>query len=353
MWYELKIVDNQVTVTNLQVEDSVIVTIFVSENCNDEYREVIAPYLVDFKETVSLPMIDGTYKVQINRVSGSMILDTKAYIVPYYGMLIKSIIYDAELFLCGCSCEDCDDCYEDEKSALSLMVKAFSYYTLLYKFYPRFYDVVFKCLNCSILDINSCILRTEKFIGQADNKELLEKILSGFYLSFYYAEYYNASDVEDQKLINKKFKIEKLIKCIKTTNADIQCITQQIENNMGIFQVTFEQHINMPPSEVGDYSTTAANRSSLTLTPAMFTNLTTPPYADPENDPAQAIRIDSLPTNGVTLLLGSNPVTVGQVITMSTIAGGTLTLNGPNQDAIAVGTFNFSVRDIGSMQFTS
>ena len=122
---------------------------------------------------------------------------------------------------------------------------------------------------------------------------------------------------------------------------------------MGIFQVTFDAYINRPPSEVGDYSTTAGNRATLVLTPAMFTTLTTPVYADPEGDAAQAVRIDSLATNGATLMLGSNPVTVGQVITMTTIAGGTLTLQGPNQDAVAVSTFNFSVRDVGSMQFTS
>ena len=353
MWYKLDIVDNQITIRNTQAEDIIRATIYVTEDCSEDFREVIKPYLIDFEETIKLPMIDGSYMIKIDRFFGNTLIDSDEYIYPYYGMLLKSIISELDYFLCGCDCKDCDDCKKDEKSALNIILKTFSYYTLLYKYYPRFYDAVFKCLNCSILDINSCILRNENFIGNSDNQDLLEKILSAFYLSFYYAEYYNAPTSASKEIVNKKFKYDKLIKCIKTTNTDISCITNQIKNNMGIFRVTFEQHINMPPNEVGDYSATSGNRSTLTLTPAMFTTLTIPQYADPEGDAAQAVRIDSLPTNGAILMLGSNPVTVGQIITMSTIAGGTLTLVGPNQDALATSTFTFSVRDIGSMQFTS
>lgn len=355
MWYNLTIVDNEITVRNLQADDLVQVTIYVSENCSDDYREVIKPYLVDFEKTRKLPLIDGTYRIKIDRITidGNTLIETKEYLYPYFGMLLNSIIVDLEYFLCGCTCKDCDDCHEDEKSALSIMVKAFSYYTLLYKYYSRFYDAVFKCLDCSILEINSCILRNEKFLGKTDTNDLLKKILTGFYTAFYYAEYYNATTDEAKDKINKKFKADKIFKCIKTTNSEIDCITKQIENNMGIFQITFDAYKNRPPSEVGDYSTTAGNRAVLTITPQMFTTLTVPAYADPEGDAAQAVRIDSLATNGATLMLGSNPVTVGQIITMTTIAGGTLTLVGPNQDAVATSTFNFSVRDVGSMQFVS
>ncbi len=353
MWYKLTTLDRQITVKNLQVEDEVIINISVSENCSEEYKSVLEPLLIDFEETVQLPQIDGDYKIEIHRVLNNVVIETETYIYPYYGLLLGSIIDELDYFLCGCACQNCEDCNKDEKSALSIMLKAFSYYTLLYKYYPRFYDVVFKCLNCSIQDINNCILRNERFLGVAQNEDLLKKILSSFYLSFYYAEYYNASDSIAKNFINKKFKYDKVFKCIKTTNTDINCITNQIENNMGLFQVTFEAYVNRPPSTVGDYSTTVDNRVSTVLTPAMFTTLTTPVYSDPEGDAAQAIRIDSLATNGAVLKLNSNPVTVGQVITIATIANNTLTLQGPNQDAVATSTFNFSVRDVGSMQFTS
>ena len=353
MWYKLTIVNNQIIIRNLQSEDIVMATIYVSENCSDNFREVIKSYTIDFEETVKLPVIDGSYKIKIDRIVDNVVIDTDEYIYPYYGLLLGSIIDELEYFLCGCNCKDCDDCNKDEKSALSIMLKSFSYYTLLYKYYPRFYDAVFKCMNCSILDINNCILRNEKFLGVSQNEDLLEKILSAFYLSFYFAEYYNAVDDSAKELINKKFKYNKLIKCIKTTNADIDCITNQIENNMGLFQVTFDAYINRPPTEVGDYSTTAGNRAIITLTPAMFTTLTIPAYHDPEGDAAQAIRVDSLATNSAVLTYNNNPVTVGQIITIADIASNMLKITGPNQNAIATSTFNFSVRDVGSMQFSS
>ena len=353
MWYKLTIVNNQIIIRNLQSEDIVMATIYVSENCSDNFREVIKSYTIDFEETVKLPVIDGSYKIKIDRIVDNVVIDTDEYIYPYYGLLLGSIIDELEYFLCGCNCKDCDDCNKDEKSALSIMLKSFSYYTLLYKYYPRFCDAVFKCMNCSILDINNCILRNEKFLGVSQNEDLLEKILSAFYLSFYFAEYYNAVDDSAKELINKKFKYNKLIKCIKTTNADIDCITNQIENNMGLFQVTFDAYINRPPTEVGDYSTTAGNRAIITLTPAMFTTLTIPAYHDPEGDAAQAIRVDSLATNSAVLTYNNNPVTVGQIITIADIASNMLKITGPNQNAIATSTFNFSVRDVGSMQFSS
>ena len=353
MWYKLTIVDNILKVKNLSSETSVYISVFISENCKENYKEVIKSTLVDFEETFKLPFIDGKYKIKIDRVVENTIIDTVEYIYPYYGLLLKSIINDLEKLLCNCKCKDCDDCVKDEQSILKIFLKSFSYYTLMYKYYPRFYDAIFNCNDCDILETTNCIIINEKVLGNFNNEKLLYKILSAFYYSFYYAEYYNANTEEDKLLINNKFKINIISKCKDLDNTNIDCLTKQIENNMGLFQITFYSYINRPPTEVGDYSSTAGNRATLVLTPTMFTTLTTPVYADPEGDAAQAVRIDSLATNGATLMLGSNPVTVGQIITMTTIAGGTLTLQGPNQDLIAVSTFNFSVRDVGSMQFTS
>lgn len=350
MWYKIDLTDGIITVTNLSSDSSIVVTVYVSTDSDSEFREVIESYTVDFEETKKLPSIDGVYKIKLDRIYGNTITDTVEGLYPYYGMLIKSIIEEMEYFLCGCGCETCDDCNKDEKTYLSILLKSFSYYTLLYPFYQRFYGVVFKCLNYSISDIANCIMLSEKVIGSAEKEDLFKKIISSFYLAFYFAESYGASDTE---AIKKKFKYDKIIKCIKANNTDIECIKNNIENNMGQFSVQFGQYINKAPDVVGNYSTTADNRSTKTLTPAMFTTLTTPAYHDPEGDAAQAVRIDSLATNGATLTYNNNPVTVGQIITITDIAANMLKITGPNQDAIANSIFNFSVRDSGSMQFTS
>ena len=122
---------------------------------------------------------------------------------------------------------------------------------------------------------------------------------------------------------------------------------------MANFTINFQAYVNLPPSQVGNYTTTQANRSTLTITPAMFTTSTTPPYSDPENDAAQAVRIDTLPTNGAILRLDGTAVTANQVIVMTDITANKLTLAGPTVDVLATCVFTFSVRDVGSMQFTS
>lgn len=352
MWYNINFKDNLITIKNPSATDEIYVTISITETCDESiYQEVIQRTLVDFEEQFRLPDRDGLYKVLVQRVIEGTVIEDSEMLYPYYGQLLGTIIDEMEYFLCDCDCINCgNDCNKDEKTYLSLMLKMFSYYTLLYKYYPRFYDAVFKCLNCSILDITKCVLLNEKVTGDTENSNLFKKIVSSMYTAFYYAEYYNTTD---KAYINAKFKYDKIKKCIAVTNTDTECIINQIENNMGIFQVTFDRYINQPPDVIGDYSATAGNRAIFNITPGMFTNLTTPPYHDPENDPGQAVRVDSLPTNGATLMLGSNPVTVGAIILMSTIAGGTLSLHGPNQDALAACTWTFSVRDTGSMTFVS
>lgn len=187
-------------------------------------------------------------------------------------------------------------------------------------------------------------------MGDTKSSLLFDRILASFYLCFYFIEYYSNSDIES---VNKKFKYNKINQCIKTANADIECIKNNIENNMGVFTVNFGQYINRPPDVVGNYTTSAANREELTLTVGQFTTQTTPAYHDPENDPAQAVRIDTLPTNGAVLTLNGANVSVGQIVLISDIAANKLKLKGPNQDLLATCVFNFSVRDTGSMQFTS
>ena len=123
---------------------------------------------------------------------------------------------------------------------------------------------------------------------------------------------------------------------------------------MGLFSIQFGAYVNQPPSAIGNYNAgTVANQASVTITPAMLTTLTSPPYADPEGDAPQAVRIDTLATNGAVITYNNVPVTVGQIVTIADMAANLLKITGPNQTAIANSTFTFSVRDTGSMQFTS
>ena len=115
------------------------------------------------------------------------------------------------------------------------------------------------------------------------------------------------------------------------------------------------QYINLPPSQVGNISINVLNRATTVLTLAHFTTSTTPAYSDPENDPVDAIRIDSLPADGILQYNNGSwvNVTLGQIISAADITAGKLRYVSPNQNAPETNTFNFSVRDTGSMQFVS
>lgn len=121
-------------------------------------------------------------------------------------------------------------------------------------------------------------------------------------------------------------------------------------SNMATITISVTEYINQPPDEVGDNSFTLANRAVKVFTLADFTTTTTPPYHDPENDPVQALRIDTLPSAGLLRFNGSN-CTAGQIILAVDITAGLFSYVSPDQNNTASTDWDFSVRDSGSMQF--
>lgn len=350
MWYKIDIEKDSFKVRSYTSEDIVRVTLYVSDNCEGTYEKVIDTYEVDFEETKKFPLIDGIYKIHIERVYNNTIVDQDELLYPYYNMLLTSIISDIERILCNCSCSDCgDDCLNNELDNAKLLLKVFSYHTLLYKYYPRFYDSVFSCLHCDIADINNCNMVSEKLSGNSELKDMLKKILSAFYLSFYFAEYYTVTDKES---VNIKFKYDKLKNCIKATDVNINCIKEKIENGMATVTMLNTAYVNQPPTTVGNISIEQPNRVNTTYTLAHFTTATTPAYSDPENDPLNAIRVDTLPTYGQ-LTFENNPVTVGQVILATDITAGKFKYIAPDQGTLNNTSWNYSARDAGSMTFKS
>lgn len=353
MWYNIKFNDNLITVENLSGDSNFTVTISLSETCNTDFTEIVKVINIDSSREFKLPFINGVYKVVITGLNDDEDeIETVEFLYPYFGVLLNSIINDLDYFFCECGCKDCKDCEGNETSKLMLIMKVMNYFTLTHRFFPRFYDAIFKCLYCDSLDISNCQILSERLTGGSKTELLFDKLLASFYLAFYFIEYYSNDDIDS---VNKKFKYNRISQCLKTANADIDCIKENIENNMGVFTVPFDAYVNQPPSQVGNYThpTPVVNGGTLVLTPSMFTTLTVPVYQDPEGDLAQAIRVDTLPTNGATLRLSGVAVTTGQVILISAIAAGNLTLVGPSNINLTNTLWNFSVRDTGSMQFVS
>lgn len=114
--------------------------------------------------------------------------------------------------------------------------------------------------------------------------------------------------------------------------------TGQLRLNVGLVQ-------NQLPT-IGDGEATMDYQGTLVFTPEMFTTLTTPPYSDPEADPAYELKILSLPVEPGMKLNGV-ACTINQVIPFTDIAAGlfTYTNDDPLDTNGDIQNFTFAIRD--------
>lgn len=111
------------------------------------------------------------------------------------------------------------------------------------------------------------------------------------------------------------------------------------------------EFINNPPTVVGDGAATIEYGQTLVFTRDMFTDLTQPPYSDPEGDLALQLQIASLPTDGNIKLNGVN-VIVDQIIDFTDIDNGNLVYIPSLADTDGdIEGFEFLIADSGSGQF--
>lgn len=115
--------------------------------------------------------------------------------------------------------------------------------------------------------------------------------------------------------------------------------------------LTVDKQENQPPSEVGDGSMDLEYGETGVFTTAMFTTGATPPYADPEGDPALNLKITGLPVLGEILLDGI-PVLNNQIISFEDIQAGLLTYVPDLADTDGdLQGFTFEIADSGSSEF--
>lgn len=122
--------------------------------------------------------------------------------------------------------------------------------------------------------------------------------------------------------------------------------------NTGIMTVNVLEKENNPPDAVGDNSLTTENGETIVFTKNNFTSETNPSYSDPEGDDAFSLKILSLPSSG-TLSLNNSLVTQGQEILFDQIALGMLTYVPAQNTSLHTLSFEFSISDEGSKQFTT
>jgi len=346
LWYSINKSGYTITIssnTGLPIN----IKISIKESCKENIYLQLQEYNTSSSITFNLPYDDGKYKIDITNDQNQ----TFTYFIPKYDNMLKSLISDIELVLCDCKCKHCDDCTQTtEKDYSSVLLKLLSYYVLNKQYYEGFLNIVFECTECAIEDAFKCTLLNEKVYGNSDNTELFKKIISHFYLGFYYGKLGYINNLEET---NKLFNYNRIYHCIKNSGINTTCIENK-KDNMATVNMITDAYINKPPSSVGNIKLNATNRTPTVYSLTSFTGV----FTDPENDPLQAIRVDTLPAHGQLMYdtTGSGNwalVTAGQVILASDITAGRFKFVPPDQKALNNTSWNYSARDSGSMQFVS
>lgn len=117
---------------------------------------------------------------------------------------------------------------------------------------------------------------------------------------------------------------------------------------MAQYTVNVTAYENQPPSSVGDGSSTIDYGETLVYTRAMLTSALSPAYSDPEGDPADKLKIITLPGKGKLKLNGVD-VIINQIIDFTDIDNSLLTYVPDNGTTASYSpTFEFQIADTGS-----
>lgn len=130
-------------------------------------------------------------------------------------------------------------------------------------------------------------------------------------------------------------------------------INNPLFSDMATMTINITAHVNLPPSQVGEFSMNISSGQSYIFTQDDFTTNTSPVYLDPDGDPAKDLKITVLPLSGV-LNYDGDTVYQNDIIPFDDI-GGDLFSYIPDANNLLGHqvTFDFSISDTGSNQFTS
>lgn len=182
-------------------------------------------------QTVTLKFAtDGNYTINLSTLAATDFFD-----ISYFQNLLVSFISDAERLLCGCAkCDECAECNECQ-DYLSAFMKSFAVNSINSPYYQTYVDLIAENSECDFTDQVICSIIHEKVFGNPSVKEPMLKILSYYYLAFYYKDFYMAVDVEEADYITVKYKFAKVAKCIKKLGVSPEDMLNQFENGSMVY----------------------------------------------------------------------------------------------------------------------
>lgn len=220
MWYKIERNLNSFIISNTGSND-LYITLYFSEKCDIDVNFITCitetKILKGEEYVFSLPTKDGLYKLIIT----DKIDNYKELFIPQYLQILSSLIEDIDYVLCGCNCENCEDCSGDDKDLLSVVLKILSF-LMLNK--DKYKEAIFSssvCIECDIIEASLCNIIHESVNGNYQNKNLFKKLIAFYYLVFYYTDYKIENNLET---IKQRYHFKEIYPCIKKLGLSITCI---------------------------------------------------------------------------------------------------------------------------------
>lgn len=161
---------------------------------------------------------------------------------------------------------------------------------------------------------------------------------------------FEASQIANFKYLNNLANVESYEVDFNFTLSDVGS-EQYFQGNDATIGITVAAKKNEKPSLVGTNSFTITGPDVYVFTVANFTTETVPEYTDPENDPADKLKITELPSVGKLQYDGVD-ILVNDIILFSDIEDGLFSYL-PIDGATVTITFAFEIADSGSGLFTA
>lgn len=221
MGYTITRNNNIFTITKTGVND-IYVTVYTQTFCGSNQWDILIPEQHTSNTLViTLPNKDDLYRIVVIDKQGM----TEKYDVAIYSEFLKSFVEDVNYVLCGCPCEECNDCNKKEKDYLSALIKLLSYNIINGGIYNQYLTATNNCVKCNVLDTNQCLLLHETMLGNGDNTLLMKQIIAYYYLVFYYTDLLLNNN---SSIVTERYNFNNIIQCIKKLGIDYNCIKDNI-----------------------------------------------------------------------------------------------------------------------------
>lgn len=343
MWYSILKNSQGFNIRNLGNKDIILKVL-------REDEEILHQIInIDQNLTILIPQLEGVYEIIISNED-----DSVSYYIPNYPGVLNNLIESIKKSLNVKDCSGCNsiDTLKNTKESCNLLLetlqKCLFYYILVGKYYCKYFNIISEEFKDDLIRGYECSEIIQKILGDKIDYDTIKKIISMFYLIFYYSEreytFGSTCNKTLQEILDKfEFnKINPYLVGITPNFLDRLFITKE-----GVFTIgkLLKEFTLNSLSEPEPYVFTQRD----------FLNLTVPNYYSENNAEIDSIKINSVVNNFESQFLYKNePIYEGLVIPFNQIGKSSLKFYLPSKDYKynSQSYFTFSVKTKTSEKYS-